>query len=352
MSSVTGGAPTLDPDDMWVQIARITFRFLFAVICVVAIGWAFSNVRQIPADSRAIVLRFGAIIGERGPGLLMAWPRPFEEVVMLPAHDRQLELPVDKELATVPPNVALLDAEVGFDARRNAEFLLTGDSGVVRLRATLFYQITDAPAYVLAAEQVAPALRRLFTASAVAVCAGRDLDAIIMARTPVDTDVDHVLRSQQERFRSDLVAAVNRRLAALAAQGAGLGVTVSRIDLTASLPTAAKEAFDQVLTSTQKADRDLAEARADTSRITQTANQERDRILAEADALAVERRTEARARTASIAAINPHYGGEAQAALINRIYYERVGALLKKAARIDAIDPHSSGQLYLPGRPE
>jgi regulator of protease activity HflC (stomatin/prohibitin superfamily) len=350
MSSVTGGAPTLDPDDMWAQIARITFRFLIGIICVVAIGWTFSNVRQIPADSRAIVLRFGAIIGERGPGLLMAWPRPFEQVVMLPAHDRQLELAVDKELTTVPPNVALLDADVGFDARRNAEFLLTGDSGVVRRRATIFYQITDAPAYVLAAEQVAAALRRLFTASAVAVCAGRDLDAIIMARTPIDTNV--VLRSQQERFRSDLVAAVNRRLAALAAQGTALGVTVSRIDLTASLPAAAKEAFDQVLTSTQKADRDLAEARAEASRITQTANQERDRILAEADALSAERRTEARARTASIAAINPHYGGEAQAALINRIYYERVGALLKKADRIDAIDPHSSGQLYLPGRPE
>jgi regulator of protease activity HflC (stomatin/prohibitin superfamily) len=348
MSPVTGNAP----DDMWAQIARITFRFLFAVICVVATGWALSNVRQIPADSRAIVLRFGAIIGERGLGLLIAWPRPLDEVVILPARDRQIELVVEKEFATMPANIALLDADISQDARRNAEFLLTGDSGVVRLQATIFYQITDAAAYVLTAEQVKPALRRLFAASAVAVCAARDLDAIIMARTPVDTDVDRVPRSRQERFRSDLVAAVNRRLAALAAQGAGLGVTVSRIDLTASLPAAAKAAFDQVLTSTQKADRDLAEARADTSRITQAANQERDRILAEAAALAAERRTEARARTASIAAISPQYGGEARAALINRIYYERVAAMLKKAARIDAIDSHSSGQVYLPGRSE
>ena len=38
--------------------------------------------------------------------------------------------------------------------------------------------------------------------------------------------------------------------------------------------------------------------------------------------------------------------------MINRIYYERVAALLKKAGRIDAVDPHSSGQLYLPGRSE
>jgi regulator of protease activity HflC (stomatin/prohibitin superfamily) len=352
MSPVMGEAPLRGRDDMWAQIARITFRFLFAVICVAAIGWGLSNVRQIPADSRAIVRRFGAIKDERGPGLLIAWPRPLEEVVILPARDRQIELVVDKELAAVPPNIGALDADIGHDARRNAEFLLTGDAGVVRLRATIFYQITNAAAYVLAAEQVTPALRRLFTASAVVVCAGRELDAIIMARTSVGTDVDRIPRTRQERFRSDLLAAVNHRLAALAAQGAGLGVTVSRIDLTAALPAAAKTAFDQVLTSTQKADRELAEARTDTSRITQTANQARDHILAEAAALAAERRTEARARTASIAAINPEYGGKARAALINRIYYERVGALLKKAARIDAIDRHSSGQLYLPGRSE
>jgi regulator of protease activity HflC (stomatin/prohibitin superfamily) len=342
MSADTDKAPLRGPGDMWAQIARITFRFLYAVIGVVAIGWIVSNVRQIPADSRAIVLRFGAIADERGPGLLIAWPRPLEDVVLLPLRDRQMELVVDQELAT----------DVGSDARRNAKFQLTGDSGVVHLQATVFYQITDAAAYVLAAQQVKLALRRLFTASAVAICAGRDLDGIIMARVPADTSGERLSRSRQERLRADLVAAVNRRLAALAADRAGLGVTVSRIDLTASLPSQAKGAFDQVLTSTQKADRELAEARADASRIAQTANQERDRILAEAVALAAERRTEAQARTVNIAAIKPQFGGKAQAALINRIYYERVGALLKKAARIDTIDPHTSGQLFLPGGSE
>ena len=352
MSAVAGEAPLRKPDDMWAQIARVTFGFLYVVIGVVTIGWIISNVRQIPADSRAVILRFGAIVDERGPGLLIAWPRPLEDVVILPARDRQIELVIDKELATTTPDAGMFDVYVGGDARHNAKFLLTGDSGVVYLQATVFYQITDAAAYVLATEQVKPALRRLFTASAVAICAGRDLDGIIMARAPVETGADRTFRSRQEHFRSDLVAAVNHRLGVLAATGAGLGVTVSRIDLTASLPTQAKAAFDQVLTSTQKADRDLAEARADASRITQTANQERDRILAEAVALAAERRTEAQTRTVSVASIKPQFGGEAQAALINRIYYERVGALLKKAARIDTIDPRASGQLYLPGASE
>ena len=145
---------------------------------------------------------------------------------------------------------------------------------------------------------------------------------------------------------------MNRRLAALAADGPGLGITVSRIDLTASLPAEAKAAFDQVLTATQTADREVAVARADAARITQSAHQERERILAQAAALAAERDSEARSRTASITAINPRYAGLARQALVNRIYYERIAALLRKAGRVDAIDPRSASQLYLPGRAE
>jgi regulator of protease activity HflC (stomatin/prohibitin superfamily) len=345
MSPATRGPSLRGAEDLWAQIARISFRFLFAVVCVVAAGWALSNVRQIPADSRAIVLRLGAIAGEHGPGLLIAWPRPIEEIVVLPARDRQIELNVEGVRSSLPPGIAISPAE-------NAEFLLTGDSGIVLLQATVFYQITDAAAYVLAGEHVKVALQRLFAASAVAVCAGRGLDAILTTRAPAEADADHMPRSRQERFRTDLVAAVNRRITALAAEGAGLGVSVSRIDLTASLPPAVEAAFDQVLTTTQTADRDLAVARADASRTTQSAHQERDRILAEAVALAAERRTEALTRTASITAINPQYAGEARAALINRIYYERIAALFRKAGRIDAFDPRSGARLYLPGRPE
>jgi modulator of FtsH protease HflK len=238
----------------------------------------------------------------------------------------------------------IAESESSFDAIEQV--------GVVRLQATIFYQITDAVAYVLAVEHIKPALQRLFAASAVAVCAARDLDAIIMARAPVEADVGCIAESRQERVRADLLAAVNRRLAALTTQGTGLGVAVSRVDLTASLPAAAKAAFDEVLTAIQRADRDLAETRADAARTMQLATQERERILAEAAALAAERRTEARTHTASIVAVDPQYVGEARTALINRIYYERAAALLKKAGRIDAVDPHSSGQLYLPGRSE
>jgi regulator of protease activity HflC (stomatin/prohibitin superfamily) len=352
MSVVASGARPRGADDLWTQIARVAFRFLFVAAGAVAVGWALSNVRQVAADTRAVVLRFGAIARAQGPGLLIAWPRPIEDVVIIPALDRQIELTAEGANSLLATGVTPLFAEINRDPRNNAAFLLTGDSGIVRLQATLFYQITDAAAYVVAADHVKPALQRLFAASAVAVCAGRDLDAILVARTPGESDADRLPRAKQERFRLDLVAAVNHRLAALAFEGAGLGITVSRIDLTASLPGLAKLAFEQVLTTIQTAERDVASARADATKITQSANQERNLILVEAAALAAERRTEAATRTAGIAALNTQYAGSARGTLIRRIYYERIAALLKKAGRIDAFDPSAGAQLSLPGRGE
>ena len=352
MNSAAPTSPVTRTEDLWAQIARITFRFLFAIAAVVAAGWTLSNVHQVPADSRAVIRRFGAIVGERGPGLLVAWPRPIEDVVILPARDRQIELDVGEFHPGPTEAAARLDQEIGSGATRNTAFLLTGDSGLVRLQAAVFYQINDASAYVLEAQHVGPALRRLFTSSAVAVCAARDLDAILIARGTAEADPNRLSPSRQERFRADLVAEMNHRLAALAADGPGLGITVSRIDLTASLPAEAKAAFDQVLTVTQTADREVAVARADAARITQSAHQEQERILTQAAALAAERDSEARSRTASITAINPRYAGLARQALVNRIYYERIAALLRKAGRVDAIDPRSASQRYLPGRAE
>ena len=115
-------------------------------------------------------------------------------------------------------------------------FCLTGNSGVVRLQATIFYQVTDAAAYVLACEHIKPALRRLFAASAVAVCAARELDAIIdgawhLSRPTSSRIPGHATGALQD---ADLLAAINRRLAALTARAQDSASRSSRIDLTAS----------------------------------------------------------------------------------------------------------------------
>lgn len=341
----------------WAQSAKLSFRFLFIAVGLAAIGWTSSNVRQVPPDSRALVYRFGNIVRQQGAGLLIAWPRPIEQVVILPAADRQIEFRIaafdtgethldTSGAATATQDVSFTGVPFSDDPRKNAGFLLTGDSSIVYLQASLFYQITDPAAYVLATDHVGPALERLFVASAVAVCAGRDLDTILVARPELSAAADAL--AAREQLRGDLVNATNHRLDDLAGQNAGLGITVSRVDLAAAIPIGAKFAFDQVLVATQWVEKDVADAHTAAELTTQTANQTSDRTLAEAQAKAEEQVNDARSRTSAIDALAKQPGVTGQM-LRDRIYYDRIGPIMAKAARVDAIDANGGVHLMLPG---
>jgi regulator of protease activity HflC (stomatin/prohibitin superfamily) len=220
---------------------------------------------------------------------------------------------------------------------------------VVHLQASLLYQITDPAAYILAAEHVAPALQRMFVASAVAVCASRDLDTILVARPELDSGSTAAARAGREQLRADLMNAINHRIDDLASAGASLGIKVSRVDLAAAIPSGAKSAFDYVLIASQQADRDIAEARTGAAMTALRANQDRDRTLTDSVAKAEEKTTDAKSRTAAIAALANGSPGLSGDMLTTRIYYDRIGALLAKAARVDTVDNDGGIQLMLPG---
>jgi regulator of protease activity HflC (stomatin/prohibitin superfamily) len=335
----------VEPHGPWAQAAQLSFRFFFLAICVAAIGWSLSNFRQVPPDSRAVVFRFGNIARQQEAGLLMAWPAPIERAVLVPSADRQMEF----RIPLFEPSPPGQDYIINPDPRRSAPFLLTGDASVVHLEGTLLYQIIDPLAYVLSADHVGPALERLFVASAVSVCARRDLDTILVARPELDFASNGAARAGREQLRADLMNAINRRLEELTGQGAGLGVMVSRVDLAAAIPYGAKSAFDYVLIVSQQAEADIAQARTGATIVALQANQERDRLLADSAAKAEERITEAKARTATISALMRGAPGLSGEMLVNRIYYDRVGPLLARAARVDAIDKEGGINLMLPG---
>lgn len=370
MMSISLPKGEAEPEGAWAQSAKLSFRFLLIVVCLAAIGWAFSNFRQVPPDSRAVVFRLGGVARQQGAGLLPAWPRPIEQVVLVPSADRQIEFKIDRfdaatksgggepvtqaappDSAGIPqPNSRAAPAALSIsnNPRNNAGFLLTGNSMIVNLQASLFYQVSDPAAYVLSAEHVGPALERLFIASAASVCAGRDLDTILVARPEMTAASDESASRGREQLRSDLKNAVNRRLDDLTEQGAGLGIVVNRVDIAADVPSGAKSAFNFVLIAMQEAEKDVALARTAAATTIQRANQTRDKILAQAEAMATERVTQATAHTAAITALATQSPGLSGRTLLDRIYYDRIGALLAKAVSVDVIDRKGGAHLILP----
>ena len=343
---MTGGSrPDTDPGGPVAQSLRIGFGVLQAAIVLLALVWAASNIRQVPPHSQAVVLRFGEVIRVQTAGLVIAWPRPFEQVDILPGPERQLDLRIAANVPAGPSIVDPASRASGELPPDSAGIYLTGDGGVVLLDASLTYRITDARAFHLAASHVEPALRRLFLASAVTVAASRALDDFMV----VGRDRDAAARAQREAMRGALVQEVNRRLGALKPRQASLGVEATRADVTALLPPAAKFAFDAVLDATQMADQGLAAARTDAARLRQAADQEQDRILAEARANADERIGSARAHVATIAALERRMDPASRPSLLDQVYRARIAGILKQAGTVNTVDMRGGSRVILPG---
>ncbi len=114
------------------------------------------------------------------------------------------------------------------------------------------------------------------------------------------------------------------------------------------LPPIAKAAFDAVLTASQTADQTVAAARTDATRMSQTADRERDRILSEARASADERVRRAASDTAVITSMEAQPTGPQRTGQVVRYYRRRIAGIIRKVD-VTAIDPHGPGDVIVPG---
>jgi regulator of protease activity HflC (stomatin/prohibitin superfamily) len=327
------------------QTVRLSFWFVAALAVLAALAWATSNVRRIPADSSAVVTRFGAYVREQGAGLLVAWPRPFEDVQLVPGSQRVVEHRVTT-LERDPGAPATLGLDS--DAEAGSGYVLTGDNGVVQLSATLFYRVSDPYAYALQLAHLDAAIERVVSAAVVETAARRDLDAILVAR-PEMVSADQQMAVRREQLRGDLASAIQRHLDALAAAHAGLGIEVARVDVQTAFPASAIDAFNAVLNSMQNAERDVAKARTIAEKTRQGAQQNADRIVQDAQANAAERVAQAQSETSTIAQLEAALADNHDPGLVARAYRDRVQAVLAKAARVTTLDPNDASSLVLPG---
>jgi len=351
--TVTAASGDAELNGPVVQSVGIAFRVLYAAIALLAVAWVASNWRQVPPGSQAVVMRFGQIVGQQPAGLAVSWPRPVGGVVLVPGPERLLTV----RTQTMAQRGGLVDIfTIANDAAipEGASSYLTGDGGVVLLSATIAYQVSDGPAYMLAHSHVEPALRRIFSATAVGVTVGRTLDDVLVARPDAAAGNPAriaALEARRQAMRGDLLAGMNRRLGELAAAGASLGITATRIDLDVALPPAAKIAFDGVLVAVQLAEQGVAGARTEATRTAQAAGRERDRLLSTAHAGAAERVGEAQAKTAPILALQAGMTPATRSAMLDQVYRDGIGTLLRRAGRVTAVDAADGAHVILPASP-
>jgi regulator of protease activity HflC (stomatin/prohibitin superfamily) len=345
------GPPPAPPPGPIMQSVVIGFKAVYIVVLLLGAAWLFSNIRQIDSDSQAVVMRFGRIVHTQKSGLLLAWPRPIEEVQLLPGPDRQLSQAVE----ALPAVEGILSEATGTAASTStipasASPYITGDNNIVLLDASLIYHITDPERYFLAKSHITSALNRLFHATAVRITAEWSLNDFLVAQpSAAGGSSGQTITALRDAVRQNLLDTMNQKLQTLTQEGVGLGITIDRIDMTAWLPPQAKIAFDAVLTATQTANQNIAAARTAAENRRQGAAREGDRVVSAAQATAKERIVGATVDTSRISAIKEASTAETRSSLMNRAYRDDIGKIFAKAGTVTVVDSKGSAHYILPG---
>jgi membrane protease subunit HflK len=220
-------------DGLVMEALLYTLRHLTVVARVLALVLlalhALSGVRIVPPHQSALVLRFGKLQPQvHGPGLLIAWPKPIDEVILTDSNTEHI-LVLDAWAPLGPRVEGSGEPVIPTDAELQAHFkehggnmpaperrrpdgdwldpvsdgyTLTGDWNIVQGRFALRYRISDPAAYFLAGPEAGAMLSAL-ACRAVAHHLGRiEIDhALSEGRDKLSSSVVERIRQDSERLR-------------------------------------------------------------------------------------------------------------------------------------------------------
>jgi len=215
-----------------------------SVLAALTAAYAASGLYAVRSDERAVVTRFGTVVGEAPPGVHYHAPWPFG--------------------AAVTPRVAVREAAGAAEPERRALELLTGDRCLVECVVGLECEVPQAAAAIAAAGDV-HALSRAAAEAAVAEAVARSTFA-------------EVVGAGLARIETEATAATQAAL-----DRAGVGVRVISVTLASvALPGDAGRAAARADSIGTLADAAVSAARDHRSRLSQLARGESASLLAAA----------------------------------------------------------------------
>ena len=230
------------------EALKSSFFIVKIIMVVLVLLFLGSGFFKVDPQFKAIVLRLGKPVGEGqnallGPGLHWAFPRPIDEVELIPFTSLQTAdssvgwyQSADERARGVPPS--------GGGNKLNpaaASYALTADSNIVHVVATARYRITDPVAFH-------------FNFINGPVYITNDLNnALLFACS--QTPIDDILTKNRAAFKERIQARVHELI-----ESQHLGVTLDQVDFEASPPLFLALKFNELDQAMVK--RDSARAKA------------------------------------------------------------------------------------------
>lgn len=256
---------------------RVSFRLLRWIMIFLVVAYLFSGLFLVSQHEMAVVLVWGKVAGiaeerVKGPGLHWTWPRPFAEVVTIPAERvRTIETDAfwynEPEMPGVLPPGERPAARAGasLDPLRDG-YTLTADANLLHTRWVLRYTVEDPEAYLFRFQHHDALIRH-------------ELEHAVV-RTSARFPVDRAMRTDIETFQAEVESAVRQRCL-----GLGLGIRVQGVEIgKPTPPLQVADAFDKVIRAANERGKAILEATSYAVSTRNEAQGERSEILARGQA--------------------------------------------------------------------
>ncbi len=294
-----------------------------AVVGVIALIGIFTTFYTVPADSQAVVLRFGKPITTTQPGLHFKLPYGIDQSLQVEVkRQMQQEFGFGTPEATNPWQVTN-PAE-----QEQEKSMVTGDLNAALVEWVVQYRIEDPQQYLFAVREPDATLRALSES--------------VMREIIGDRTVDEVITIGRQEIED--IATVKLQEATVSY---AMGLRIDQVQLkNVNPPRRVQSSFNEVNQAQQERESAINRANGEYNKEIPRARGEADRSISAARGYATKRVNEAEGDVASFEALLVEYT-EAPEITRRRLYLETMSEILPKIGKSIILDEDAKGILPL-----
>ena len=152
---------------------------VLVVLVVLALSLAGASVRVLREYERGVVFRFGRLVAQKGPGL----------VLLMPIADRMVRVTLRTITHTIPP-----------------QDVITRDNVPARVDAVAYFRVVDADASVVDIEDYLRATSEIAKTTLRSVLGKAELDTLLSEREHLNEDLQRIIDEQTEPWGIKVLA--------------------------------------------------------------------------------------------------------------------------------------------------
>jgi membrane protease subunit HflK len=287
---------------------------------VLVLIYLCSGITVVRPNERGLVLRFGRALPKSAPpGLLLAFPPPIDEVVMLPAKSVQ-EIVLD---AWTPNDDSWRDS---LHPARDP-YAITGDVNIIRARFSVRFQVADPIAYEFGTSERENLRNAICYQSACRVLAGMSVDDVLTTRR-------------------DFIGQESMRLAQEELDRLGLGIQLLAFETREiNPPGPVLPAFQDVVSAKVEAKTLVEPAHSRHAAVIPEANAEAYRVQENAESYAQGLIAKAQGEVSAFLALLKEYRANPET-VHTRLYAEMIEEVLPKL-RVSNVVPSDRGEVRI-----